>query len=62
MTDGEINATEIDNLMSQRKQLIKERKGKFSQDLEDKIEDIENHISEECAQKEFEKLVTVVGI
>ena len=64
LTEFEPKPTQIDNLMNLKKQLLKEKQQMLpfsSEDLDNKLEDIDKQISEECSNKEFEKLVNVVG-
>ena len=49
MTEGNNKYTEIANLMSLKKKLIKEKKNKPSQVTEEQLDNMEAQIPEECA-------------
>ena len=59
-TEGDPKLTTIDDLMNQKKNLMKAAKHKTIA-VNDKLEEIEKHITEECASKEYEKLVKVIN-
>ena len=59
-TEGDPKLTTIDDLMNQKKTLMKAATHK-TMAVNDKLEEIEKHITEECANKEYEKLVKVIN-
>ena len=60
MTNVDHKETHIDKLMSLKKEILKQKKIISSPDFENEMENIEAQISEECSNKEYEKLLKVV--
>ena len=61
VVEADPKLTHIDDLMTDKKDLFKQKNFLSTDDFEDKLDILENKISQECANKEFDKLVKVVG-
>ena len=59
VSDDEPEATKIDALMNERKKISKQKT--ISEVEEDKLDEIEKQITDECSNKEMEKLARVLG-
>ena len=57
--DEQLKQSKMDKLMKEKKQITKNKN--LSSAEEDQIEEIDKQISEECSEKEFEKLSKVLG-
>ena len=59
VTDTEKKPTKIDELMNERKNILKQKNN--TSEEEERITKIDSLISNECSNREFEKLVKVLG-